>query len=35
VRKATIVQSSGHYRLDNASLKFAMTLKSLRLRQAS
>ena len=27
VRKATIVQSSGHYRLDNASLKFAMTLK--------
>jgi TonB family protein len=27
VRKATIVQSSGHYRLDNVSLKFAMTLK--------
>ena len=27
VRKATVVQSSGFYRLDNVSLKFAMSLK--------
>ncbi len=27
VRKATILQSSGHYRLDKASLGFVMTLK--------
>lgn len=27
VRKATIIQSSGFFRLDNASLEFAMSLK--------
>lgn len=34
VRKATILQSSGYYRLDKASLEFAMSLRlSVRLDQ--